>query len=469
MSCAGKAKSSRNPFGDAVNYLLLPDFFAMALLVIVLLKMRTKRSDNIIALWTAGLLLVLLECAARIAYGVGTSHGVHLFMHALALDSYGTAGALFLRSASRSLRRMAHSNAFVWVNLLPHLALFTVYGFDVRQEWIYRSLVLLGLAVGFASSALLRRSWHYYAAFAVIWSPLLLCAHVQQFRTAVYLSLFFLYLLSAIFFYQSLRPGSRGKTAVVTGFALWAVCFVTHPWIAASHPGWAGFASELWNLQKFVITVGLLLVMLEDQIRSNEWLALHDELTNLPNRRLFSDRLQHALIQTERNGQRLALFNVDLDGFKQINDTMGHDAGDHLLQQVARNLRTATRRTDTLARQGGDEFSLIAIGLDSAAQWNAGTPDANRNVMHLPEIQSICETLMQAIEKPVQLGPGYNNTVVQLTGSIGVAVFPDDGKEPQALTRLADLRMYRRKEERKALSHAAEHEDKGSSLSLQPI
>jgi GGDEF domain-containing protein len=438
-----------------MNYLLLPDFFAMALLVTVLLMMRSKRSDNIITLWTAGLLLVLLECAARIVYSMPTSHDVHLVMHALALDAYGIAGALFLRSASRSLRRMAYSNAFVWANLVPHLALFTVYAFDLRQEWVYRLLVLLGLSVGFASSAILRRPWPYYAAFAVIWAPLLICTRVQQFRTAVYLSLFFLYLLSAIFFYGSLRKHSRGKIAVVAGFTMWALCFVSHPWISTYHPGWATFASEFWNMQKFVITVGLLLVMLEDQIRSNEWLALHDELTGLPNRRLFGDRLQHAVTQAARSGQRLALFNVDLDGFKQINDTMGHDAGDVLLQQVAKNLSTATRCTDTLARQGGDEFSLIAIELDGPGQWGEGRPD-ERNVMFLPEIERICGALMHAIEKPVRLGLAYDDAVVQVTGSIGVAVFPDDGKEPQALARLADLRMYRNKEERKAASHAAD-------------
>ena len=125
-----------------MNFLLLPDLFAMTLLVAVLLLMRSKRSDNIVTLWTAGLLLVLLECVARIVYSMQTSHPVHLAMHVVALDSYGIAGALFLRSASRPLRRMAHSNAFVWVNLIPHLALFTVYGFDVRQAWIYRSLVI---------------------------------------------------------------------------------------------------------------------------------------------------------------------------------------------------------------------------------------------------------------------------------------------------------------------------------------
>lgn len=450
-----------------MNYLLLPDLFAMTLLVAVLLMMRSKRSDNITTLWTAGLLLILLECAARIVYGMHTSRGVHMAMHAVALGAYGTAGALFLRSASRPLRRMAHSNAFVWVNLLPHLALFTVYAFDVRQAWIYRFLVLLGLAVGFGSSAILRRRWPFYAAFTVIWLPLLICTRVQQFRTAVYLSLFFLYLLSAIFFYQSLRRGSRGKIAVVAGFSMWALCFVTHPWIATSHPAWIGVASELWNMQKFIITVGLLLVMLEDQIRSNEWLALHDELTGLPNRRLFGDRLQHALIQAERYGHRIALFYVDLDGFKQINDSLGHDAGDLLLQQLAANLLCATRRTDTLARQGGDEFSLIAMELDGAGTLPEGRQDAEQHAMTLPEIQRIYSAMMLAIEKPVQLGADYGSAVVQVAASIGVAVFPDDGKDPHSLTRLADLRMYSRKEERRALSKNAEQADSDPALSLQ--
>lgn len=449
-----------------MNYLLLPDLLAMMLLVTVLLMMRSKRDDNVIGLWTAGLLLVLLECAARIVYSMHTSRGLHLAMHALALDSYGMAGALFLRSASRTLRRTAHSSAFVWINLAPHLALFTVYAMEVRLEWVYRSLVLLGLVVGFASSAVLRRPWQFYAAFAVIWSPLLIVTRVQQYRSAVYLSLFFMYLLAALFFYQSLRKGSRGKIAVVSGFAMWALCFVTHPWIAASHPGWTQVASEFWNMQKFVITVGLLLVMLEDQIRSNQWLALHDELTGLPNRRLFGDRLQHALSQSQRSGHRLALFSVDLDGFKQVNDTMGHDAGDVLLKQITKNLQAATRRSDTLARLGGDEFSLIAVKLD-ATHVTGERQAEGPFLVGSPEIQRIYTAMMRAIETPVQLGPAHGDVAVQVGASIGVAVFPDDGTEPGELTRLADLRMYRCKEERKRALSAGGRQSAVSELALR--
>lgn len=435
-----------------MNYLLLPDFIAMGLLVTVLLLVRSKRSDGVIRMWTAGLLLILLECAARIVYSMPTSRVVHMSAHAVALDSYGLAGALFLMSASRVLRRMPGSQTFLWSNVLPHLALFTVYGFEVKEAWIYRTLVLLGFAIGFGSSAWLRRSWRFYAAFAVVWTPLLICTRVQQYRTAIYLSLFFLYALSAIFFYYSLRKGSRGKIAVVAGFSVWALCFATHPWIATARPNWTEFASQLWNMEKFVITVGLLLVMLEDQIRSNEWLALHDGLTGLPNRRLFEDRLQHALSHAERTGTRLALFNMDLDGFKQVNDTLGHDAGDVLLCKVGKNLSQFLRRTDTLARLGGDEFTLIAVNVDGAQRESAAAmTEAAGGSLKSPQVQRIMTAIMQAVETPVNLGDVHNGASVQVSASVGVAIYPDDAREASQLKRLADQRMYQQKAERARL------------------
>ncbi len=450
-----------------MNYLLLPDFIAMLLLVTVLLLVRSKRSDGVIRMWTAGLLLILLECAARMVYGMQTSRAVHMTAHAVALDAYGMAGALFLLSASRVLRRMPASQPFLWSNVLPHLALFTMYSFEVKEAWIYRALVLLGFAVGFVSSALLRRSWRFYLAFALVWTPLLICTRVQQYRTAIYLSLFFLYALSAIFFYYSLRNGSRGKIAVVAGFSMWALCFASHPWIATLHPNWAEFASQLWNMQKFVITVGLLLVMLEDQIRSNEWLALHDGLTGLPNRRLFEDRLQQALSRAERTGSRLALFNMDLDGFKQVNDTLGHDAGDTLLCSVGRNLNQFLRRADTLARLGGDEFTLIAVDLDGANRHDAiAVTSVEGGPMRSPQVQRILTAIMQAVETPVNLGEVHNGSVVHVSASVGVAIYPDDSREAQQLMRLADQRMYQQKAEgtRRRARKAA---DTFSDLDLQ--
>ena len=436
--------------GDAIgpksfmNFLLLPDLFAMALLVSVLM-FSGRRERNDMRLWTAGLLLILLECAARIVYTANLGPALHRGAHAVALDAYLLAGVMFLLSASPGLRRMPRSPAFLVINVAPNMALLTIYGLGSRAVGLYHVLIGFGIVAGVASCAVLKRRWPYYVALAGLWGPLAVCATTMQFRTAIYISLFFVYMLCAVAFARSLPSGSRGKIAVVAGFLVWSLCFLLHPWMAESHPGWNDFAGEVWNMQKFIITVGLLLVLLERQLSSNEWLALHDELTRLPNRRLFDDRLQHALARAARYGERVAIFNLDLDGFKHINDTLGHDAGDVLLRAIARNLADATRKSDTLARLGGDEFSLIAVNLGD---------DAGRSVDHpilLPQTERIFAILLQAVELPVTLGPQYGNQVAQVSASVGVAVFPDDGTDVSMLLRLADQRMYGQKSERARL------------------
>jgi diguanylate cyclase (GGDEF)-like protein len=430
-----------------MNFLLLPDFLAMFLLVIVLLTARSQSERSDMRLWKAGLLLILLESAARIVYTIkNTSLAVHRTAHVVALDAYLLAGLLFLLSASAGLRRMPRRLAFVWINTAPLLALLSIYGFDNRTAALYHILIFAGILAGFASCALLKRKWLYYAAVAGMWTPLVICTTVMQYRVAIYISLFFVYMMCAVAFARSLPSGSRGKIAVVVGFVLWAICFLTHPWIAESHPAWNDFSSEVWNMQKFIITVGFLLVLLERQLRSNEWLALHDELTSLPNRRLFDDRLQHILARADRDGQRVAIFNLDLDGFKHINDTLGHDAGDVLLRGIAGNLDKAMRKTDTLARIGGDEFSLIAVDLGDDFGEVANHP------LRLRQTERIFASLLQAVEQPVDLGLHYGNQMAQVSASIGVSIFPEDGREAHGLMRLADQRMYSQKSERSRTS-----------------
>ncbi len=430
-----------------MDYLLLPDFFAMSLLVIVLVTLRGRDRRAQMRLWTAGLILILLEYAAHIAYTIpGLDPSLHRATYVVSLEAYLLAGVLFLRSASYDLRRMPHSEHFLWANAAPHLVLLTLYGCNVRSPWAYWLCIGLGILTAVVSCAYLRRGWKYYAAFAVVWTPLAITTNVMQYRTTIYVSLFFLYAMCAIAFNSSLPRKSRGKIVVVAGFVVWSLCFLTHPWIVMSgHPDWVSFAAKVWDMQKFIITVGFLLVLLEGQLRSSEWLALHDELTNLPNRRLFDDRLQYALARADRDGHRVALFNLDLDGFKQINDTLGHDAGDILLRHVAGNLQSVTRRTDTLARIGGDEFSLIAVGISS---WLAAAGEADIEDTHpsdMPQTLRIQANMVQAVEQPVELGLTHRGAVAQISASVGVAIFPDDGTEAADLMRLADQRMYRQK------------------------
>ncbi|PKO86432.1 MAG: two-component system response regulator [Betaproteobacteria bacterium HGW-Betaproteobacteria-12] len=154
-------------------------------------------------------------------------------------------------------------------------------------------------------------------------------------------------------------------------------------------------------------------------------LAHHDPLTGLPNRLLFDDRLQIAIEQAMRNEQRCLLLFLDLDGFKVINDTLGHAAGDDLLRVIGARLRSVLRSTDTIARLGGDEFVILvgSINPEYAAQ--------------------LAEKILEQLRVPVPIGE-ENLTI---TGSIGIAVYPDNGGNSQELMRAADMAMYTAKSE----------------------
>lgn len=152
--------------------------------------------------------------------------------------------------------------------------------------------------------------------------------------------------------------------------------------------------------------------------------AGHDALTGLPNRRLFSDRLEHAIAWARRRGSSIALIFLDLDGFKLVNDTLGHPFGDALLREVVNRLRYRVRDCDTLARMGGDEFTLIACDLDG--------PEA---------AQTIANRLLQAFEQSYQVD-GYDLFV---GASAGIAMYPGDGEDGPELLRHADTAMYEAK------------------------
>jgi len=155
-----------------------------------------------------------------------------------------------------------------------------------------------------------------------------------------------------------------------------------------------------------------------------ERLAHHDSLTGLPNRQLFLDRFRQALLLAEREGKQTALLYVDLDRFKEVNDTFGHEAGDQLLVQVSAGFAAAVRRSDTVARLGGDEFVVML-------------PDARDQ----ETLREVAEKLMKVAAAPCP----FRGRNLEVSASVGIAVFPADGRDVETLLARADAAMYRAK------------------------
>ncbi|MBF0454682.1 MAG: diguanylate cyclase [Magnetococcales bacterium] len=158
--------------------------------------------------------------------------------------------------------------------------------------------------------------------------------------------------------------------------------------------------------------------LLQDKLKH---LAFHDVLTGLPNRQLFYDRIHQSLAMSRRHNKRMAIMFFDLDRFKQVNDTLGHDIGDLLLIEVARRLITCIRKSDTIARLGGDEFTAILNEVESVQQ-----------------VHVVAEKILKSLAADFFL----SEHTVNITSSIGVALFPQDGENMEMLTKHADKALY---------------------------
>ena len=193
--------------------------------------------------------------------------------------------------------------------------------------------------------------------------------------------------------------------------------------------------TSIWVLQNLVLVgrgdseaLHATLVDISDRKRAEEQIefhAYHDVLTHLPNRKLFNDRLQHSVTRARRTGKPLAVLFIDLDDFKDVNDSLGHTAGDEVLLEMAQRLRRCVREDDTVGRLGGDEFTIILSDLRQPEDAIA-----------------VAEKLLEAVQLPISLG----GIPVRVTASIGIALFPNDGADPESLLRNADSAMYRAKE-----------------------
>ena len=160
---------------------------------------------------------------------------------------------------------------------------------------------------------------------------------------------------------------------------------------------------------------------LQESRNQLQHLARHDALTGLPNRLMFFDRLEHAMAGARRSGMKLAVCFIDLDRFKEINDTLGHAAGDEVLKVMAQRLHSLVREADTVARLGGDEFIILFDGLDDAHP-----------------LAMLADKIIRGVCQPVQV----EGRQIQVSASVGVSVFPQDAGNASELVHKADVAMY---------------------------
>ncbi|HWQ41716.1 MAG TPA: EAL domain-containing protein [Desulfosporosinus sp.] len=186
-----------------------------------------------------------------------------------------------------------------------------------------------------------------------------------------------------------------------------------------------------------------------DLLRRMSYQANHDALTDLPNRQLFIDRVHQAILQASRHKEQVAVFFLDLDGFKLVNDTLGHAAGDTLLRQVGERFKTSLRQEDTVARHGGDEFLILLPYLPSEQQ-----------------AAKVAQKILDTLSAPFQLA----KQEVYISASLGIALYPLDGEDPEILIQHADMAMYQVKAKGRNHYHfytIALHERLSERLALQ--
>ena len=403
----------------------IPDVAAVALLTLAFFSVSRHGRTSFSSIWLVGWLMIVLHFAAFLFLPAPGNFGIAAAI--LGAEALAWAGILFMWAAV-PYRSQVSSRWMLVVMLTTNTLNIFVISIAPKAHWLLTpSAVLMGALPLLILLLNIRKSNH-----PLRWGLVLLYVSLSVFLLmvekrpgngldlALNAIFFTVYLGCCIHFWYAYRRATAGAFITVLGFLAWANVFTIAPAMGTFFPGFQ-LESEVWNLPKYVVAVGMILILLEDQIEHNKYLALHDELTGLPNRRLFQDRLANTIERARRTGSQAALLLIDLDRFKLVNDTVGHHIGDELLKHVGRLFVGRVRRTDTVARTGGDEFSVVL-----------------EEPMNRTDAMRVARTLTQLLDAPILL----ERNTVRVGASVGIAIFPDDAGDAESLCIAADLRMY---------------------------
>lgn len=407
------------------NYGPLPDLLALTVLVYVFWSVLRRRVGEQLHAWLVGWIFILVHFAAELFTGrAGTLQNVAYTISAIML---ALAGAAFIYAAGGG-KCSAICRRISTVGLAAAILYIIFDGLSLASPtWYYAAAALL-FASGVAAlmpdalRPVAERNLYVAGAF-VLAIALGVLGHFAQQDYGPDCVFFIIFLMAGIQYWRNFPRRTTGALTAVGGLVAWALVFP----VAVSLQIWKPqlvIQNSVWNIPKYIVAIGILLTLLEEQIDRTEHLALHDPLTSLPNRRLLEDRLTKAIERAERNEVRVAVLLIDLDGFKQINDTYGHAVGDEVLRVVATRLQMRVRKADTIARAGGDEFLVVVSDL---LQAHGARVLANK--------------LMADLNEPILMG----DVSLRPCASIGVAIYPDDAQTAESLCAMADASMYERK------------------------
>ncbi len=418
-----------------MNFSVLPSMVALAILVVVFGAILRQETSERLHLWLAGWILVLLHFVAQfLDHGtIGLKHNV---LDALVVDGLVLAAIAFLVSVSPAADSRNRAALLATALGLPALIFCNAAIWGVVSQGFYYLVIALALL---GTVGLLWKTFDRVTPYAVglliaalaVAGSLVWAVERKSFNDAgVSFILAALNFFAAVLYWRHFRRFSAGVLTTVFGFAAWGSVFPIGMLFDAFAPA-VHVESEVWNIPKYFVAVGMILTLFEQQIEKSDYLAYHDALTGLPNRRLLEDRLEQALNRADRSGAKVAVLLLDLDHFKEVNDNYGHRVGDLALQQVVQRLSSRMRASDTLARSGGDEFTIVSDVAD-----NDGA-------------QILVDDLERAVAQPFLL----EGHLIQAGLSIGVALYPDNGETADELRAVADKAMYAAKRNGRAQIH----------------
>ena len=332
----------------------------------------------------------------------------------LAAAAYAVSVLLLFLAYSVKLIGMSGMVASVALIVAVNLLFFAAFKLHLNERFADASLTLAQTLAAIAVIMFIAFQFERDRSLVLVWCLVVMLFGVFRFRPREFTTTTLFMLAGYALVINMLMSFKPEKVDVLIEWYQWA-------WLALLLPSFAFIGSRITAMRARILTAN---EELTNALATIQDMATHDSLTGLPNRASLSDTLKHAVNKARRNKEGLAIFFIDLDNFKAINDTLGHPTGDQLLREIARRVRASIRDSDLVARLGGDEFVVMVETV------------SDRQILQL-----LAAKILAAISELTQL-EGHE---LKVTASIGISMFPDDGGDVSTLLANADMAMYRAK------------------------